>query len=206
MKYQLIGFALVILLIPLVMGCQITPEDKWPLITHWETTANFDVTLKLGEALGIPQLTIPDRTIGLTIDVQSFNANQGFDVTIFLERIDRGYTVYNQAMMPGDSFQQSLPITEIFHEGPVFGTYLSGNSPQGVTELVMTVYPDYFPLSISDWIDYETNPDTGALEGINSVTDRFIYLFRVVVKDQGGRSDSFTFDVYSNLKIETKKK
>jgi len=204
-KYQLIRFALVLLLIPLVMGCQITPEDKWPLITCWEVTADFDVTLTIEQTLGIPQLKIPDRTIALTIDVQSFNANQGFDITIFLERVDKQYTEF-AGSLPGGSDTESLPITEIFHESPVFGTYLSGRSPQGVTELKLTLYPCFFPLSVSDWIDYNTDPDTGAYLGLNSISDRFIYLFRVVVKDQGGRSDSFTFDVYSNLKIETKKK
>jgi hypothetical protein len=203
-KYSITRYALILLLVPLFIlnvGCEITPEDQWPVITSWDVSANYDVTLTIVKPYGIPQLTVPDRNIKITVDVRTYNASQAWDARIFLESVDQVYTQYENNL-PGSQYQTTLPVTENYRIEGVAGDYVanSGKPPQGVVELVLNWAPQFFPLSVNDWLIYSTDQTTGGLV-VDKISDRYVYRFRVILFDQGGRSDSFTFDVYSILKV-----
>ena len=200
--------ALVLLVLPLIMlvntGCndEWFPEDQWPLITHWEHSENLTVNVDLIKPYGIPQLKIPNRQIDMIIDVRSFHAEQPYNVWIFLQHVEQDITFYSNNL-PAYSTKNLLGITETHYEERIYPSYVidSGTPPQGIGQMELFFTPEYFPLTLSEWIGFSINPDTGATL-IDYVVDRYVYEFRVVVEDQDGRSDTFEFDVISELKID----
>jgi len=76
------------------------------------------------------------------------------------------------------------------------GTYVqgSGKPPWGVTTLEYFFYVDWLPTLVSDW--YISTAKT------IFQTTRYIYNYRVIIKDAGGRTDSFNFTVNSLLLLE----
>lgn len=198
MKRLTAGLALVLILIPFIASCEIRPEDKWPNITTHEVAANFDVTLEILEAIGAPRLTIPDRTVDLSIDIVTYHTNQKFTVKIFLYEVVQTVTFY-ESNLPTNTVCVSLPITEVHRADEVTGTVLGGgHPPQGKTQLRLFYTPDFFPTALSDWISYSI---TDKIQ-INWITDRYTYNYRVIVEDAEGRSDTFDYSIISQLIIK----
>jgi len=201
-------YGLVLLVLPVMMamtvGCnnEMWPDDKWPQVVTWEHTENFDVTVELIKPFGVPQLTVPDRRVDVTCQVRSYHALQAYTIRVFLTGICESVTSYNNNL-PVGSQKFELDIAETGVRDNVIGTYIagSGNLPQGVAEIAFFFEPVYFPLDVTDWIRLGVDPDTGALF-LESTSDRFIYHYRIVIEDQDGRTDTFEFDVVSQLKVE----
>jgi hypothetical protein len=198
-KRLIAGLALVLIVVPFLVSCEIRPEDKWPNITTYAVTANFDVKLEILKAIGAPRLTIPDREVDLSIDIVTYNANQKFTVKIFLYDVIQQVTYY-EANLPTDTVYFALPITETHRIDQVTGSYLGGgHPPQGKTQLNLFYTPGFFPTELADWINYDV---IGGMIQINWITDRYIYYYRVIVEDAEGRSDTFAYSVISELIIE----
>jgi len=181
------------------MGCQITPEDKWPVIVGKTTPNNITVTMELGGILGII-VNIPDFTFEIKTNVRTYHANQDFTVRIWLMEVVEYYTPYLDNLPLGTQCR-SQPSDWSYAWSPVEGRYISGTPPQGIVELA--VKPDWVPVpgSVADWVEYERDPDTNALT-LKSVTQKYVYHFRVLVEDAAGRSDSFTFEWTATLKLD----
>jgi hypothetical protein len=181
MKYPIARYGLLILLIPFLISCQMKPEDKWPVITSHTVTADFTITAK--NVSGIFQFTVKDRSADLKFQIRTYNANQGWKTKVILEGVDRyiGGSVV------------SLPITELSALDGLTGTYVtnSGHPPQGVVELSLTFEPNYFPLTLDEWFNGTT------------LTNQYIYHYRLIVEDMGGRTDTITFNIVSTLSISS---
>lgn len=206
MRYPIARVALVLLVImlPVMAGCQFTPEDKWPVVTYTNVAADFTVTLEIEKTYGIPRLTIPSPAVATTIGVRTYRMNQPWRVDFVLERVKQVLTVYNEFGLPQAQYEVALPVTEIHRFDSVLGTpQPGGHPPQGTTELGLNFSVDWFPLGLEDWIQYGIDPVTGAFK-IYWITDRYIYYFRAVVEDMDGRTDTFHFEIYSELVIKTK--
>ena len=200
MKRLTAGLALVLILVPFLASCEIRPEDKWPNITDHEVTADFDVTLELLEQIGVPTLKIPNREVELTIDLVTYHMNQGFTVKIFLYEVAQVITYYEDNL-PGDTTSGVLPVSEVHRRDNVIGSDIGGgHPPQGTTQLSLKYTPCFFPDALGDWISYSIS-DQGGFQ-INWITDRYIYYYRVIVEDAEGRSDTFTYQIISELIIE----
>lgn len=197
-----IGIIILTLLFPLFLfGCDdefVQSEDRWPTIVNWDVTSNLTVKLDILEGFGIPRLEVANRTIGMTVDVKSYHVSQEWTIYAFLESVTKQVSLYSNNL-PGASVNQTLPVTEIFHFKNVTGTYLGGTPPGGTVQFALTMEPEWFPLSVSDWVSYEIDEEAGLI--INSVTDRYIYNFRLVVEDLDGRSDTTTFAAVSPLEV-----
>jgi len=208
-KKTIVKYGLLLLVLPVLMalnmGCNnaFGPDDQWPVIVSWKHSENFDVTLKIIKPYGIPQLIVPNREIDLTFYVRSYHATQPFTVRVFLKGVEQEVTLYNDNL-PGGPAIRNLPITEIAVFDNYVGTYVagSGNKPQGVAELKFGVIPDFFPVNVSDWVQIDTDDETGAVS-IAEITERYIYNFLVVVEDSEGRTDTFCFNVISKLIVST---
>ncbi len=200
MKYTIARYSLFLLLIPLLLfGCdRIGPEDKWPVVANVTVNANPNVTLEFIEGIGAPRLTVGNRNVEVQLDVRSFNAGQEWKVTTFLERVDRYWTTYDDNL-PEASFSQKIAILESFYTDHIVGSYQGGLPPQGTVRLTVHLALGWFPECIDDWISYSIIEDKFV---IHWLTDRYVYYFRTVVEDLEGRSDTFTFELYSILIVE----
>jgi hypothetical protein len=198
-----IGFIILTLLFPLFLfGCDdnfIEPDDKWPVITDWEVTSNLTVKLEILKGYGIPRLEVANRTIGFTLDIRSYSVSREWTVYAFLESVTKEYSLYTDNL-PGAQVDEVLPITEAFVWDHITGEYLGGTPPGGTIQLTLTMDPEWFPLSVPDWIDYDVDPELGLV--IHSITDRYKYNFRIVVEDLDGRSDTTSFSVISPIEIK----
>ena len=47
MRHQFVLVGLLLLLIPYLLGCEVKPEDKWPVVTTFEIQADLDVHVKI---------------------------------------------------------------------------------------------------------------------------------------------------------------
>lgn len=174
MKYTIARFAFVLILIPFLLGCELKPEDKWPVIAGEAVDANFTITVTIIEDMGIMQFSVVKDHIDMTLDIRSYNANQGYDVKVILTDIVK---------CPGGS----LGMTETARFEDLIGTYIDGKPPQGVSRIGFSVYPGWFPLSLTDWFD-----------GVN-ITSSYTYYYIVIIEDMDGRTDSWEFQIRSTL-------
>lgn len=187
-NYKFLKLAFLLILIPFLMGCNIKPEDQWPVIVNENIDANFTVIMTIPEALPIPFLTIAKDTVDMTIDIRSYNANQGWDVKVVLEDIIVYATDWGDLTLPIDSIGK-LGITETYRIENVIGNYISGNPPQGITEIKLYFTPSWLPLSFNDWIQ-------GTIK-----VDRYEYYYILIIEDMGGLTDSWEFVIVSTLVI-----
>jgi len=183
----------------LFFGCnRIGPEDKWPVVSNVTINANLNVTLEFIDVIGAPRITVPNRTVGVQLDVRSFNAGQEWKVTTFLESVDRYWTTYEDNL-PQISHHENIDILGSYYSDHIVGSYQGGLPPQGTARLTVQLYLDWFPEATSDWIAYTIDGE-GNFQ-MQWLTDRYVYHFRSVVEDLEGRSDTFDFDLYSILII-----
>lgn len=175
-RYTIARFAFVLILIPLLLGCELKPEDKWPVIAGEAVNADFTIKLTMSEDLGIMQFSVAKDHVDVTLDIRSYNANQGYDVKVILTDIVK---------CPGGS----LGMTGTARFEDLIGTYIDGKPPQGVSRIGFTFYPPWFPLSLADWFD-----------GVN-ITNGYTYFFIVIIEDMDGRTDSWEFQVSCTLAL-----
>ena len=185
-KYKIAGFVLILIIVPLLMGCELTPEDKWPVLVDEIVDADFTVSVTEIEDLGLLQFKVVKERVDLTLDIRTFNANQGFKVEIILQDIQQNFTDYTNPTAPV-SYSALMGFIETFKRVSVTGEYIDGSPPQGVTELTLYFTPSWFPVTFTDWIN-------GAI-----ITDSYIYYFLVIIEDMDGRTDSFEFQLTSRL-------
>jgi hypothetical protein len=181
-----------------VLGCQIEPEDKWPVVVGYETPAGITVTLKTVEVIGAV-IEVPDFTFEVTSQVRTYNANQDFTITLFLTDVAEIYTPYVGGL-PMASQAVSHPSDLQCTSDHVHGTYLSGTAPQGIVELVTSPEAIPVPGSVADWVHYYKNEENKVV--LLSITQQYAYHFRYIVEDAEGRSDSFTFTWTVDIKID----
>jgi len=190
-RYTILIVGLLLLLVPLLVGCELKPEDQWPVIAGWQVTANLDCAAKLDKKTNIVTLTLPASTaINLKIDVRTYNANQAFKVTVINQSLRRDFMTGE----PPEYFpfywtqgDPTVPSTlDWIHAGYVTG---SGRPPQGLAEITLG-YSPAFPTSLSDW-----------WLGGTTVVNRYSWSFLVIVEDAGGRTDTFEFSEASNMKL-----
>ncbi len=200
-RYPIARLALILVLVPFLLSCEITPEDKWPEIVDTEINANLNVTLELLEGFGIPQIKVPNRQIEAKVTVRTYHGNQPWTVHVVLDGVRVDKTFY-EGLIPTQTLQYAVPVTETFLWENYTGSYLGGgHPPQGNVLLTLTFEPDYFPVYLSDWISFDIDPDTGGLT-INWINDRYYYDFVVIIEDAEKRSDTFDFTLISELIIE----
>lgn len=189
MKYQIAIFALLIILLPLVTGCELKPEDQWPVIAGQTLSANFTINVSQSAELGIIQFKVARDFFDLSLDIRSFNANQGFDVKLILQSIDWYFTDYSNPNLPM-SYGATLPMepgTTRFEN--LFGEYIGGTPPQGTTRIKFTVFPGWFPTTFADWVSG------------TAIIDKYVYNYIVIIEDMDGRTDSWEFFITSTLAL-----
>ncbi|MCX6646499.1 MAG: hypothetical protein NTY09_09100 [bacterium] len=187
MKYQIAIFALLIILIPLLTGCELKPEDHWPVLTAETVSADFTINVTLIEELGIIQFQVANDHADLDLDIRSYNANQGWDVKVILQSIDKYSTNWAIPTSP-TSYGESLPMdpsTTRFEN--IIGEYIDGKPPQGTSRIKFSVYPGWFPTTFEDWVQGST------------ITDSYVYNYMVIIEDMDGRTDSWEFSISSTL-------
>ena len=207
MKLTIMKYTLVLLVLPLMLmltvGCNdlVGPEDKWPDIISWTHTENFDVVVDILQPYGIPQLTVPDRTVEVTTQIRSYHALQEYTIRIVLTGITETITMYENNL-PAASQCFFIPYSEVHYEDSVIGSYLigSGQPPQGVSEFLFYYDPGWFPTAVGDWIRLGTDTETGATY-IASVTERYQFHYRVIFEDPDGRTDTYDYCIMSELKV-----
>ena len=215
MRYQTLFIGLLILLTSFLFSCSndpLQPEDRYPVVTNWAVIpTNLDInvdTTPLGYLL-----TIPDRSLKVTVNIRTYNANQQFTAHVILERMTRDFEIIDMVTgaveegaedYPFDKFGTPTdepindphgdPTEQIDWDG-LIGTYVanSGTPPQGVVEIKFFFIPKYLPMWSSDW--YVTS---GTLV---KVTSHYEYNFKVIMEDMGGRTDSFDIPIGSTLII-----
>lgn len=211
MRYPIAKFGLLVFLIPLLMSCNIEPEDKWPVITDWSADCDLNVHVTAITPFGF-EWNIPKERVDVKVKVRTYNANQGFKVTVILERLRREFTYGGEEGdedYPFDMFQTPVdnPIddphgdpTEVIVFDNLAGTYVpnSGKPPQGVTELSFFFYPNWTPYFVRDWY-VPADPVAGTADFF---VFSYVYRWKVIVEDSGGRSDWFTFTKESTLVID----
>lgn len=188
MNYKFMKLAFLLILIPFLMGCNIKPEDKWPVIVSDNVDANFTVVMTIPEDFPVPFFTIGKDTVDMTIGIRTFNANQGWNVKIILEDVIVYATDWADLTLPIDSVG-NLGVTETLRLERIVGDYISGNPPQGITEIRFYFTPSWLPLTYNDWI-----------QGTVKV-DRYEYFYVLIIEDMGGLTDSFEFIIVSTLVI-----
>jgi len=202
-KYKTARYALflsVFILIPWLIGCEsvIEPQDKWPVITDWELEYAYDVTLKLDKKTYFPkELILPDDyNTYLTMNVRTYHTGQAFTYKLILERVIGDITELDLVNGAFYTSVEGLLITETARIDHVLGTYVagSGHPPQGVTELSVFWEPGWFPTSLPYW--YETTPNGIILH------NRYVWNYTGVLEDADGRSDTFSFNLIANLKVD----
>jgi len=172
----------------LLTGCELTPEDQWPVIAAEAVDANFTITVTQNQELGIVLFRVGKDSFDLTLDVMSYNANQGFDVNLVLKSIDKYATDYagSDLVSQGGPFMTESSTTRY---ADVIGEYISGTPPQGIARIVVTNSPPWFPTSFGDWVSG------------TSITDKYVYNYIVTIQDMDGRTDSWEFSITSALAL-----
>jgi hypothetical protein len=215
-RYQTLFIGLLILLTSFLLSCSndpLQPEDKYPVVTDYNWVANLNVKVTTTPAGWL--LTIPDRMVKMTVRVRTYNANQQFTAHVVLERVTRYFEVIDMLTglayegaedYPFDNFGTPVdePIddphgdpTETIDWDGLVGAYVkdSGAPPQGIVEIKWFFLPKWLPLFTSDW--YFIDPTGRYAKG----TERYEYLFKVIMEDMGGRTDTFSFPIGSTLLI-----
>lgn len=188
MNYKFMKLAFLLILIPFLMGCNIKPDDKWPVIVSDTIDANFTVIMTIPEDFPIPFFTISKDTVDMTIGIRTYNANQGWDVKIILENIIKHSTDWENLATPID-YVSNLGLSETLRLDNITGEYISGNPPQGITEIRFYFTPGWLPLTYNDWIQGTT------------MVDRYEYFYVLIIEDMGGLTDSWEFIIVSTLII-----
>lgn len=203
---------LLIVIMPILVSCNIQPEDKWPVITDWKCTGDLDVVFFTSDSIGIPQVSIANPRISVEVKVRTYNVNQDFTAKIVLERLrweffeihpETGDILSFEEDYPFDSMAMTFdnPIddphgdpTEIIEIKGIKGTYVanSGQPPWGETRLSFFFEPVWRPTLPIDWVGIDTKTQ------LQYTTLRYVFLFKVIIQDAGGRTDSFKFQMTSN--------
>ncbi len=187
-KYKYVKLAFLLILIPYLMGCNIKPQDQWPVIAYEEIDANFTVVMTIPEDFPIPFFSIAKDSVDMTIGIRSYNANQGWDVKVVLEDIIVHTTDWADLSAPIDGIS-NLGTSETYRIENVIGEYKGGNPPQGISEIKLYFTPCWLPLSFNDWF-----------QGTVKV-DRYEYYYVLIIEDMGGLTDSWEFVIVSTLVI-----
>lgn len=195
-RFAILG--LIILLIPFVVGCEVGPEDKWPVVVGWTIESNLDVAAEQSEDFGIISLKLGSDTVKTTIQVRTYNVNQDFKFTFLLERLSSSTTEYAGGF-PTDTIIADKTFSEFYTIEHQKGTFKSGKQPQGIVEFALSFKPQFNFESIGNWLNTVDDPELGT---IFYVTDYYDFRYRVIVEDADGRTASFYFDVTSKLLVE----
>lgn len=213
MRYPIMRLSLLLLLVPLLMSCSIEPQDKWPVITDWTVTpGNLNVELVGPPDYALPHIIVPEPQLKLEVTVRTYNANQTFTARVMIERIRREFWLidpltgalladgeedypFDYFTTPVDEpvdFPHGDPTEPIVWDG-LKGEYVSGSGepPWGETKISFFVRPNWFPIWKQDWLDYDPHYQ------LNKETNRYMYLFKVIMEDSGGRTDTFSFELHS---------
>ncbi len=198
MRYHVALLALIVLIVPMLVGCEITPQDKWPTITNWATTEDKKVVLTIDLTTLIPTLNLPPSGVDVIADVRTYHTNQYFTCIILTESWSRNKTVFVGGI-PAGSVTNSWLGGPQFRKERVQGTYVcdSGKPPQGTTRLALGMcYP--VPAGIQDWIGYHIE---GGRPVLDYLGERYTYNLRYLLEDAEGRSDTFTFSFSIELEL-----
>ncbi len=197
-RYKIAYMVLLLVIVPLLGSCEVTPQDKWPVIVTYATPEGVICTLKIEETLGIPYIeyTLPELIV--ETDVRTYHSTQDFTVRIWQTDITRTMTMY-EGGLPVGTVCLVMPTDIRYEEDHIKGEYISGDPPQGIVRLKLGLSDFPVPGSVTDWIDYE-QLETGGL-ALESITYQYVYHYRYMLEDAEGRTDTFEFSITIDLKF-----
>lgn len=193
MRMKIVLAGLIMVMVPLFMGCQISPSDKWPAILTWENVYNFDTTVTLN-ALGLPSFTVIDSSVETTVTVRTYHINQDFSVRIVVDRIVAEALAFSvEELEPLGSVLLLDDDPGFWLLDPAEGIYIpgSGAPPQGNVNLVI----NWEVPKAADSKFFQTLIPEISSEPIYLLVTREDFFYRCIVEDAGGRTDSYNFQL-----------
>ena len=196
------------------LGLEPSEEEKWPVITDTRVITG-DLNMKW-KTINTPpgwQINPMSPEVTLEVDLMTCDIGQEFTAKVILQRIRREYNLFippNTLVGDGtDDYPFDLfnthtdnpvddprgdPTEEWVIDG-IFGTYFagSGHPPQGKVTLSFKFEPDWLPILATDWWWLSD-------EGYYKLTNRYVYLFEVIIQDKGGRTDVYDFTMSSQIR------
>lgn len=197
-RHKIAYMVLLLVIVPILGGCEITPDDKWPVIVTYATPDGVICTLKIEETLRIPYIeyTLPELIV--ETDVRTYHSTQDFTVKIWQTEISQTMTLYEKGL-PVGTVCVVMPTDLRYEYDHVKGEYISGDPPQGIVRLKLCLGDFPVPGSVTDWVDYELVEEVGLV--LESITYQYVYHYRYMLEDAEGRTDTFTFSITIDLKF-----